>query len=416
MSPTARRESVTSQSAGLIDAGRKVLVDNYGPAQLALTWGEGARVRDADGREYVDLGCGIGVTSFGHRHPLIVKAVKAQLDRLWHVSNLYCTEPAVALAKDLVARSFASRVFFCNSGTEATEAAIKLVRKAASATRPEERRVILTFEGGFHGRSLAAVTATAQPKYHAGFEPLPGGFRYCTFNDVAALDAALDQDVCAVIVEPVQGEGGVVPAQPGFLTELRRLCNERNAFVVVDEVQCGMGRTGKLWAHEWEEGFEPDAMTTAKALGAGLPIGALLVGDRLADALTPGSHGSTFGGNPVVCAGAQAALSLACDADILANVTRQSSRLRASVEEIGREFGLFSDVRGVGLMIGAELLPERADRLGELLVACRKRGVIILQAGPRVLRFLPPLVIDDATLDEAMAGLRDAVMAVFGAS
>ncbi len=393
--------------AELLRLGEHVLAPNYGAPGIALVRGEGARVWDADGREYIDFGSGISVTSFGHRHPAIHEAVRAQLDALWHASNLYATEPAVRLADELVRASFAERVFFCNSGTEANEAAIKAVRKAASTERPPERRVILTFEGGFHGRTLAAVTATAQPKYHAGFEPLPGGFRYCPFNDVEALERHFDDSVCAVLVEPVQGEGGVVPAEPGFLASVRALCDRFGAYLVVDEVQCGLSRTGRLWAHEWEEGVRPDAMTLAKALGGGLPIGALLLGSRLADALGPGSLGSTFGGNPVACAGARAALALAESAPLRANVAAQGARLREALSVLVGD--VFDEVRGRGLMLGAVLGEHARDALADILAACRARGVLVLQAGPSVLRFLPPLIVDAATVDEAMSRLRAAL-------
>ncbi len=247
-------------TADLLSTGQRVLARNYAPGKLGLVRGEGSRVFDGDGRDYIDLGTGISVTSFGHRHPEIEKAVRAQLDKLWHVSNLYYNEPAVKLAVELTETSFAERVFFCNSGSEATEAAIKLVRRAASATRAPQQRDILTFEGGFHGRTLAAVTATAQPKYHEGFEPLPGGFRYCPFNDLDALEQHFDGNVCAVLIEPVQGEGGIVPAAPGFLKRVRELCDANDAMMIVDEVQCGLLRTGKLWAHQWEDGVIPDVI------------------------------------------------------------------------------------------------------------------------------------------------------------
>ncbi|MEO1574901.1 MAG: acetylornithine/succinylornithine family transaminase, partial [Pseudomonadota bacterium] len=346
----------------LLNTGHRVLARNYAPATLGLVRGEGCRVYDACGRSYIDLGTGISVTSFGHRHPEIDAAVRAQLDRLWHVSNLYYNEPAVQLAVELTECSFAERVFFCNSGSEANEAAIKLARRAASHHRAPDKRVILTFEGGFHGRTLAAVTATAQPKYHDGFEPLPGGFRYCPFNDIAALEAAFTDEVCAVLVEPVQGEGGIVPAAPGFLKRIRELCDANGALLIADEVQCGLLRTGKLWAHLWDD-IRPDVMTLAKALGGGLPLGALLVGEAAADILAPGSHGSTFGGNPVVCAGARIALHLAQRPAVVGNVLHQGKRFTECLLALKKSTGWFSEVRGRGLMLGARVADERADQL-----------------------------------------------------
>ena len=392
----------------LLNTGQRVLARNYAPAKLGLVRGEGCRVYDANGRSYIDLGTGISVTSFGHRHPEIQKAVRAQLDQLWHVSNLYYTEPAVQLAVELTECSFAERVFFCNSGSEATEAAIKLARKAASRHKPPERRAIITFEGGFHGRTLAAVTATAQPKYHDGFEPLPGGFRYCPFNDADALDAAFDGGVAAVLVEPVQGEGGIVPAKPGFLQHVRTLCDRHGALMIADEVQCGLLRTGKLWAHQWEDGVVPDVMTLAKALGGGLPLGAMLVGEAVADILAPGSHGSTFGGNPVVCAGARIALHLAQRPVLVGNVLHQGTRLRETLEMLQNDSGVFSEVRGRGLMLGAQMAPGYVDKLGELVDHCRELGLIVLTAGGNTLRFLPPLTIDDDTMDEVVERLEEA--------
>jgi acetylornithine/N-succinyldiaminopimelate aminotransferase len=399
-------------AAQLRSAGHEVLARNYAPGKLGLVRGKGSRVYDADGRDYIDLGTGISVTSFGHRHPEVESALRKQLERLWHVSNLYYNEPAVKLAVALTEASFARRVFFCNSGSEASEAAIKLARKAASATRGPERRTILTFEGGFHGRTLAAVTATAQPKYHEGFEPLPGGFRYCPFNDPEALEQHFDDSICAVMVEPIQGEGGIVPAAPGFLRQIRTLCDRHDALMIADEVQCGVLRSGRLWAHQWEDDVLPDVMTLAKALGGGLPIGALLVGERVADVLTPGSHGSTFGGNPVVCAGARVVLDLAQRPVVIENVVHQGQRLQQALEHMAEEFGVFTEVRGRGLMLGAQLGDAHSQRLADLVDGCLERGVIVLTAGANVLRLLPPLTISDHTLDEAIEKIREAVRSI----
>ena len=401
----------TAPHEHLLATGQRVLARNYAPASLGLVRGEGCHVFDADGRAFIDLGTGISVTSFGHRHPEIDAAVRGQLERLWHVSNLYYNEPAVQLAVELTECSFAERVFFCNSGSEANEAAIKLARRAASAHRAPDRRNILTFNGGFHGRTLAAVTATAQPRYHVGFEPLPGGFRYCDFNDLAALDAAFDDTVCAVLVEPVQGEGGIVPAAPGFLQRLRALCDAHGALLIADEVQCGLLRTGRLWAHQWDD-VQPDVMTLAKAIGGGLPLGALLVGEAASDILAPGSHGSTFGGNPVVCAGARVALHLAQRPALVGNVAHQGKRLRDALNALGEQSGWFAEVRGRGLMLGARLDDGAAPRLPEIVQACQQRGLIVLTAGGNVLRFLPPLTIDDDTMDEAIDRLNDAVLSL----
>ena len=396
----------------LVAAGVRTYVPNYAPKPVVFDRGEGSRLWDLDGREYVDLGTGISVNSFGHGRPELIEAVTAQAGRLMHASNLYYVESTVRLAEELVDATFAERVFFCNSGAEANEAAIKIVRRHASeAGRGPEEREIITFEGSFHGRTLAAVTATAQPKYHEGFEPLPGGFTYCPFNDPEALAAAVSDRTCAVMLEPVQGEGGVTPARQGFLRHVQDLCRRHGALLVLDEIQSGMGRTGKFFAYEWEPGLEPDVVTMAKALGGGLPMGAVLAGARAAGALTVGTHGSTFGGNPVAAAAARVAVRLAGSADLLANVVRQGDALRLFLNRMNADLGLFRDVRGKGLIIGAELAEAYEGKAGALVDACADEGVIVLVAGPSVLRLLPPLNISDADVGEAASRMERAFRA-----
>ena len=398
-----------STTDALVAAGARTYVPNYAPKPVVFDRGEGSRLWDLDGREYVDLGTGISVNSFGHRHPELVAAVADQTNRLWHASNLYYVESTVRLAEELVDATFAERVFFCNSGAEANEAAVKAVRRHASAAgRGPEEREIITFEGSFHGRTLATVTATAQPKYQEGFEPLPGGFTYCPFNDSEALEVAISDRTCAVMLEPVQGEGGVTPARQGFLRHVQDLCRRHEALLVFDEVQCGMGRTGKFFGYEWESGVEPDVVTMAKALGGGLPFGALLVGARAAEALSVGSHGSTFGGNPVAAAAARVAVRLARSPEVGANVARQGDAFRLFFNRINAELGLFGDVRGRGLMIGAELVEAHEGKAGALVDACAKEGVIVLNAGPSVLRLLPPLTIGDEDVRDAVARMERA--------
>ena len=400
----------------LVAAGVRTYVPNYAPKPVVFDHGEGSRLWDIDGREYIDLGTGISVNSFGHRHPDLMAAVTAQVGRLVHVSNLYYVEPTVRLAEELVDSTFAERVFFCNSGAEANEAAIKIVRKHASeAGRGPEEREIITFEGSFHGRTLATVTATAQPKYQEGFEPLPGGFTYCPFNDPEAIEAAISDRTCAVMLEPVQGEGGVTPARQGFLRHVQDLCRRHDALLVLDEIQSGMSRTGKFLAHEWESGIEPDVVTMAKALAGGLPMGAVLVGARAADALSVGTHGSTFGGNPVAAAAARVAVRLAGSDELLANVARQGDAFRLFLNRINSELGLFSDVRGRGLLIGAELGESYEGKAGALVDACADEGVIVLVAGASVLRLLPPLNISDEDVGDATQRMERAFRA-FAAS
>lgn len=416
--PSAQLKSKVDDSAAdsIEQRAATVLANNYGSAPLTLQQGKGARVITSAGQELLDFGSGISVTSFGHKHPAIRAAIDAQLDQLWHTSNLYYTEPAINLAQALCDHSFAQRVFFANSGAEANEAAIKLVRKAASATRPPEQREILTFNRGFHGRTLATVTATAQPKYHQGFEPLPTGFRYGEFNNVEALAESFDQNVCAVLIEPVQGEGGIHPASDEFMMALRELCNRHNAWLIVDEVQCGMGRTGSLWAYQNLTGIEPDVLTTAKALGGGLPIGALLIGDALKDVLTPGTHGSTFGGNPVCCAAALAALALAQDEQLLSNVRQRSEQLMSMLNDINSRLNVFSEIRGRGLMIGAQLKPSLSDHISEVLSHALAEGLLVLQAAEGTVRLLPPLTLTEQEATQGMDLLERALKRSFQAS
>ena len=407
-----------TDSAHLLGLGRDYYLPVYRPRQLILEHGRGSRLWDSEGREYVDFGGGIAVCGLGHCNPDLTAALVEQAGKLWHTSNVFYSEPPVRLAEELVAASrFAERVFLCNSGAEANEAAIKLVRRWAAANgRAAERRVIVTFKGSFHGRTLAAVTATAQPKYQEGYEPLPGGFRYVDFNDIAQLENAMaNDDVAAVMLEPVQGEGGVMPAAPGFLREVRALCDRFDALLVLDEIQCGMGRSGMLFAH-WQDEVVPDIVTLAKALGGGFPIGALLAGAKVAEVMQFGAHGTTFGGNPLAAAVARVALRKLASADIAANVERQSNAIRDGLDAINRDLDLFSEVRGRGLMLGAVLKPEHAGKAGAILDHAAANGLLLLQAGPDVLRFVPALNIGDDDVADGLARLRRALDACVAAA
>ncbi|MBV8157171.1 MAG: acetylornithine transaminase, partial [Dyella sp.] len=385
----------------------------YRPRDVVLDHGKGSRVWDTEGREYIDLGAGIAVNALGHQDPDLLEALTTQAHKLWHTSNVFYSEPPLRLAEALVeASGFAERVFFCNSGTEANEAAIKLVRKWATAQgREAGKRVIVTFRGSFHGRTLAAVTATAQPKYQEGYEPLPGGFRYLDFNDVAQLEAAFAHgDVAAVMLEPVQGEGGVLPAAPGFLKRVRELCDQHNALLVLDEIQCGMGRTGTLFAHVQDE-VTPDIVTLAKALGCGFPIGAMLAGPKVAETMQFGAHGTTFGGNPLAASVARVALRKLSSPELLANVARQSQALREGLLRINASLDLFDEVRGRGLMLGAVLKEAHKGKAGSILDFAAAHGLLVLQAGPDVLRFVPPLNLSDEDLAEGLNRLEAALRA-----
>ena len=386
----------------------------YRQRELVLERGEGSRLWDSAGREYVDLAAGIAVCGLGHADPDLTAALVEQAGRLWHTSNIFHSEPPLRLAQELVQASrFASKVFLCNSGAEANEAAIKLVRKWATGEgRPPERRGILTFRGSFHGRTLATLTATAQPAYQAGFEPLPGGFRHVAFNDLVQAEIAMAAgDVAGVLVEPIQGEGGVLPAAPGFLRGLRALCDHYGALLVLDEIQCGMGRTGTLFAH-WHEQIVPDVVTLAKALGGGFPVGAMLAGPKAAEAMGLGAHGSTFGGNPLAAAVARVALGKVASRGIASNVSRQSAALREGLATINEDLGLFGEVRGRGLMLGAELVPAYSGRAGEILDLAAAHGLLLLQAGPDVLRFVPALNITDRDVADGLERLRAALSAL----
>ncbi|GAB3787616.1 acetylornithine/succinylornithine family transaminase [Dyella agri] len=401
----------------LIALGQRYWLPVYKPRELVLDHGKGARVWDMEGRDYVDFGAGIAVNALGHQDPDLLAALTTQAHKLWHASNVFYTEPPLRLAEELVdASGFAERVFLCNSGAEANEAAIKLVRKwAAAQGRAPDRRVIVTFKGSFHGRTLATVTATAQPKYQAGYEPLPEGFRYLDFNDAAVLEAAFAAgDIAAVMLEPVQGEGGVLPAAPGFLQRVRELCDAHGALLVLDEIQCGMGRTGTLFAHV-QDGVKPDIVTLAKALGCGFPIGAMLAGPKVAEVMQYGAHGTTFGGNPMAAAVARAALRKLASPELLANVAVQAQALRDGLAAINAELHLFDEVRGRGLMIGAALAEAHRGKAGEVLDHAAAHGLLLLQAGPDVLRFVPPLTISTDELAEGLERLR-AALAAFAAA
>ena len=412
MSDMFTAKPLSATSTDLIEKGRRYYVPNYKPREMILDRGVGATVWDIEGNDYIDLGAGIAVCSLGHQDPDLLAALDKQSRKLWHTSNIFFTEPPIHLAEKLVAVSgFAERAYLCNSGAEANEAAIKLARKyAADQGKPPSARNIISFNGSFHGRTLATVTLTAQPKYQQGFEPLPGGFLYCdTFNDEAAIEALVDANTCAIFVEPVQGEGGVMPAKPGFLKHLRKLCDEVGALLIIDEIQAGMGRTGSLFAYT-QDGVEPDVVTLAKALGGGMPIGAMLVGKKAADVLQFGSHGTTFGGNPVMAAVALASVTKLASKTIIENVADKSKKMFAALQQINADMGLFKEIRGRGLMIGAELIAAHAGKAGDISELARKHGVLVLIAGPNVMRFLPPLTITDTELNVGIERFKQALI------
>ncbi len=411
-----KKKPVTAKTKSLLAKGKKYYSLAYKPREMIVARGEGVKIWDTDGNEYIDFGAGISVTSLGHHNKKLVAALMAQAKNIWHTSNIFFTEPAVSLAEELcVASKFAKRAFLTNSGAEANEAAIKLARKyAADKGRPPEKREIITFIGSFHGRTLATITATAQPKYQAGFEPLPGGFTYVKFNDFAAIEAAISDKTCAVMLEVVQGEGGVTPVAPGFLKHIQDLCHKHDALLMLDQVQDGMMRTGKLFSHFAEAGVKPDVVTLAKALGGGIPIGAMLAGEKVENTFQFGSHGSTFGGNPLACSVARVVLKILQSAELSKNVTARSKQIFAGLKEINIRHNLFAEIRGRGLMIGAELKPEYHGKAPDLAELARKHGLLVLQAGPNVMRLLPPLVIKENELSQGLKKFEAAISEFVG--
>ncbi|KAA0232596.1 MAG: Acetylornithine/succinyldiaminopimelate aminotransferase [Acidimicrobiales bacterium] len=389
----------------------QVMVPSYRPAEIIPVRGEGSRLWDQTGRELIDLTAGIAVTALGHCHPALVSALEEQSRRLWHVSNIFTNEPALELATKLCEATFGERVFFANSGAEANEAALKLARRRARDRDGPARHKIVAFNEGFHGRTLFTVTVGGTPGYTEGFGPLPGGITHVDFNDLAAAEDAIDDTTCAVIVEPVQGEGGVNPATSEFLAGLRRRCNEVGALLVFDEVQCGMGRTGHLFAYEGY-GVVPDVLTSAKALGGGFPISAMITTAEIARSLDFGSHGSTFGGNPLACAVGNAVLDIVNTPEVLAGVAQRGERIVAGLRAIHEDLECFCDIRGRGLLVGAELTPELLDSSGEVLAAAQREGVLVLRAGTGVLRLAPSLVIPERDIDEGLTRLARALRSI----
>ncbi|ASC70237.1 Glutamate-1-semialdehyde 2,1-aminomutase [Halomicronema hongdechloris C2206] len=389
----------------------------YGRFPIALVRGEGCRVWDSEGRSYLDFVSGIATCTLGHAHPAMVKAITGQIQRLHHVSNLYYIPEQGALAQWLVEHSCADRAFFCNSGAEANEGAIKLARKYAHLHRGIEQPVILTAHASFHGRTLATITATGQPKYQKHFAPLVPGFHYIPYNDIDALrQAVADLDgstphIAAILLEPLQGEGGVRPGERHYFQQVRQLCDDTGILLILDEVQVGMGRTGRLWGYE-QLGIEPDLLTSAKGLGGGIPIGAMLC-QRHCDVLQPGDHASTFGGNPLACGVAlQVCHTLETD-DLVANAQYRGEQLRQGLSDLAWRFPhLIADVRGWGLINGLELTADTAVRAIDVVKAAMAAGLLVVPAGAKVVRLVPPLIVTAPAIEEALARLSQALSQV----
>ncbi len=397
-------------TATLLEWSGKYHTPNYGArAPICLVRGDGMRVWDTEGREYLDFGAGIAVTSLGHCHPRVTGAIQEAATTLLHVSNLYHTAPQIHLAKLLCERSFADRVFFANSGAEANEAAIKLARKYAKERMASDRWEIVATRNSFHGRTMGALAATGQEKYQHGFEPMVPGFKHVPYNDLRAMERAIDNRTCAVMVEPIQGEGGVYVPDDDYLPGLRKLCDQSGALLILDEIQTGVGRTGRLWCYE-HAGVEPDIMSLAKALANGVPIGATLAREEIARALGPGSHGSTFGGTPFVASVALATLTTVLDEKIPDRAARMGRRLMDGLQSLRAKHSTIREVRGRGLLIGVGL--ERP--VTAVVDACREAGLLVLSAGEQVLRLAPPLIVDERDCDRAL-GIIDGALGKLGA-
>ncbi|HPG53995.1 MAG TPA: acetylornithine transaminase [Smithellaceae bacterium] len=373
------------------------IMHTYRRFPVVLARGKGQKVWDVNGKEYLDFVAGIAVCNLGHSHPGVIDALKKQLEKLTHVSNLYYTEPQARLAKLLVDNSFADKVFFCNSGAEANEAAIKLARKYAHENLGADKFELITMKDSFHGRTMATITATGQEKFQFGFTPLLEGFTYVPFNDLNALEKAINKKTCGVMVEPIQGEGGVNIPDARYLKEVRSLCDEHKILLIVDEVQTGIGRTGKLFAYE-HAGIEPDIMTLAKALGNGFPVGAMLATDKIAESFAPGNHASTFGGNPLAMAAALATLEIMLQEGILDNCRKTGDYFLKELKKLEKKHALINDVRGKGLMLAVTLNMEAAEIVRE----CMQKGLLINSTGGKTLRFVPPLIITNKDVDQAV--------------
>ncbi|QSB19165.1 aspartate aminotransferase family protein [Pseudomonas sp. 15A4] len=386
----------------------QVMVPNYAPAAFIPVRGQGSRVWDQSGRELVDFSGGIAVNVLGHAHPALVGALTEQANKLWHVSNVFTNEPALRFAKKLVDATFADRVFFCNSGAEANEAAFKLARRVAHDLYGPDKYEIVAALNSFHGRTLFTVSVGGQPKYSDGFGPKITGITHVPFNDLDALKAAVSDKTCAVVLEPIQGEGGVLPAELEYLQGARKLCDDHNALLVFDEVQSGMGRSGHLFAY-MHYGVTPDILSSAKSIGGGFPMAAMLTTEKLAKHLAVGVHGTTYGGNPLACAVGEAVIDVVNTPEVLAGVKAKHELFKARLEKIGQQYGVFSQVRGMGLLIGCVLTDAWKGKAKDFFNAAEQEGVMVLQAGPDVVRFAPSLVVEDADIEEGLNRFERAV-------
>ncbi len=389
----------------------QVMVPNYSPLNMVPVKGQGVRLWDDKGNEYLDFTGGIAVNALGHSNPDLIEALKTQADKLWHLSNVYTNQPALELAQKLVNGTFADRVFFCNSGGEANEAAFKLARKYASDNFSSDKNEIISFTQSFHGRTLFTVSVGGQPKYTKGFEPLPQGITHLTYNDVAMLENAVSDKTCAVVLEPMQGEGGIIPATDEFIQKVRELCDKHNALMILDEIQTGMGRTGKLYDY-MNYDVKPDILTSAKALGGGFPIGAMLTTDKVAGSFNVGTHGTTYGGNPLACAVASRAFDLISDSALLASISQKFELFKEKLTQLNEKHAVFSEIRGKGLLIGCQLDEKFAGRARDFMIAALDESLMILMAGPNVIRLAPSLLVSEPEIEKGMQIFEKAIAKV----
>ncbi len=386
----------------------EVMVPCYNPMEFIPVKGFGSRIWDQQGHEYIDFAGGIAVSCLGHCHPVMVQALTTQANKLWHLSNVMTNEPALRLAKKLTQVSFAEKVFFANSGAEANEAALKLARRYAADVYGPEKSEIIAFNQGFHGRTFFTVSVGGQATYSDGFGPKPGDIVHLPYNDLAALQAQISDRTCAVMMEPLQGEGGIISPSAEFVQAVRELCDKHNALLIFDEVQTGNGRTGDFYAYQGI-GVTPDILATAKSLGGGFPIGAMLTTAKIAEHMKVGVHGSTYGGNPLACAVAEAVVDFVAQPEILAGVKQREQWMRAELEKINQKYHLFKEIRGKGLLLGAALNDEWQGRARDILVAVGKQGLMVLVAGASVVRFTPSLIISQQEIEEGMVRLDKAI-------
>ncbi len=383
---------------------QKYIVPTYGGKTVAFSHGKGCKLWDVEGKEYLDLLAGIAVDGLGHSHPKLVKAIQEQAANLIHTSNLYLIPNQIELASILVEKSFPGKCFFCNSGAEAIEAAIKFARKYGHSNGKDKYEII-TMSGSFHGRTYGALTATGQDKFHKGFEPLVPGFKYAKFNDVESVENLVTQKTCAIMIEPIQGESGVNPAKEEFLKQIRLLCDENDILLIADEVQCGMGRTGKLFAYE-HYGVTPDMVTLAKSLGGGVPIGAVIANEKVSSCIGPSNHAATFGGNPLATKAAVTTLKIMFEDNLIKNAELMGNYFKEKLKDLKNKYDFIKEVRGKGLMLGMEINPISNGARG-ILLKCMDKGLLIGTAGENVVRFLPPLIVQKEEIDKGLQILEE---------